>query len=156
MVWNGSKRRAVLLDLLERAGWSAGQVFFATLLAGGTAVTASNLPWKYSATLALSAGFASIVLTVLQYLGRATDLPFWPDLVVRLAKTFLASLGGSIVATGVFDVSKFDWTTAFNVALLATITALGKGLLARTQTGAGKATPSTLPESTYENAVKRG
>jgi len=166
MAWSASKIKAVLLDFVERAGWSAGQVFFATLLAGGT--TVSNLPWKYSSTLAISAGVSSIVLTAIQYLTRTTDLSFWPDLIVRLGKTFLSSLAGSIVAAGVFDITKFNWTTALNVAILATLTALGKGLLARGQAAftpkaapageagaAEKATPSTLPTGTYEHAVRR-
>jgi len=34
MAWTSAKWRAVLLDFLERAGWSAGEIFFATLLAG--------------------------------------------------------------------------------------------------------------------------
>jgi len=169
MAWSASKLKAVLLDFLERAGWSAGQVFFATLLAGGTSV--ANLPWKYSSTLAISAGVSSMILTAIQYLTRTTDLSFWPDLIVRLAKTFLASLAGSIVAAGVFDITKFNWTTALNIAILATLTALGKGLLARGQAAfapkappaggsaeaavAEKATPSTLPTGTYEHAVRR-
>jgi len=176
MAWSSSKVKAVVLDFLERAGWSAGQVFFATLLAGGSSM--SNLPWKYSSTLAISAGVSSIILTAIQYLTRTTDLSFWPDLVVRLGKTFLSSLAGSIVATGVFDITRFNWTTALNVAILATLTALGKGLLARGQAviapqpagapgagGAGgaaggsverqKATPSTLPTTTYEDAIRR-
>ena len=33
-------------------------------------------------------------------------------------------------AAQVFDVTTFGWTAALNVAALATITALGKGLLA--------------------------
>jgi hypothetical protein len=39
----GSKLKAVLLDFLGRAG-RPGRVFFATLLAGGSASTAANLP----------------------------------------------------------------------------------------------------------------
>jgi hypothetical protein len=170
MTWTRSKLKAVLLDFLERAGWSAGQVFFATLLAGGSTITAANLPWKYASTLALSAAVASVVLTVVQYATKATDLPFWPDTLVRLGKTFLASLAASIIASGVFDITKFDWTTALNVALLATITALGKGLLARgqafikTEPGAAvpasaaapRQSPSTLPEATYEEATVPG
>jgi hypothetical protein len=159
MAWSRSKLKAVLLDFLERAGWSAGQVFFATLLAGGTAAGAADLPWKYALTLALSAGVSSAVLTAVQYATRTTDLPFWPDLLVRLGKTFLASLAASIVAAGVFDVTTFDWTTALNVAFLATITAFGKGLLARGQSaapgGPSGSSPSTLPARTYADAVSR-
>ena len=154
MAWSGSRLRAVLLDLLERAGWSAGQVFFATLLAGGTTLSAANLPWKYASTIALSAAVSSVILTVLQYLVRATNLPFWADLAVRLAKTFLASVAASIAAAQIFDVTTFGWTAALNVAALATITALGKGLLARGQ-AAVSTSPSTLPESTYTHAISR-
>jgi uncharacterized membrane protein YjjP (DUF1212 family) len=100
------KWRAVVLDFVERAGWSAGQVFFATLLAGGVG-SVIDLPWRYSLTLAISAFVASLLLTAVQYLSKQTNLAFWPDLLTRLAKTFLASLSGSIVA-GAFDVTTFD------------------------------------------------
>ena len=160
-----SKWRAVLLDFLERAGWSAGQVFFATLLAGGTSVSVANLPWKYASTLAISAAVASAVLTAAQYAARITNLSFWPDMIVRLVKTFLATLAASMAA-GVFDVTKFNWTTALNIAFVATLTALGKGLLAREPVaavpaaapGAGpvvQTSPSTLPIGTYVHAVQR-
>lgn len=163
MAWSKAKVKAVLLDILERAGWSAGQVFFATLLAGGTATTVANLPWRYAVTIAASAAVSSVILTVLQYAARITDLPFWPDLLVRLAKTFLASLAASIAAAGVFDVTTFDWDAALNVAFLATITALGKGLLAREKPApagtekqaAREASPSTLPLETYIEATHR-
>jgi len=131
MAWTPAKWRAVVLDFLERAGWSAGEVFFATLLAGGTTATVANLPWSYSLTLALSAAVSSVILTALQYLAKQTNLAFWPDLLVRLLKTFLGSLSASFAAAKVFDVTSFHWSAAFNVAVLATLTALGKGLLAR-------------------------
>jgi len=89
MAWNSSKWRAVLLDFLERAGWSAGQVFFATVVAGSTQSAAIGLPWKTASLLALGAAVSSVVLTAVQYLGRFTNLSFWPDLLVRLGKTFL-------------------------------------------------------------------
>lgn len=165
MAWSTEKVKAVLLDILERAGWSAGQVFFATLLAGGTASTVANLPWKYAATIAVGAAVSSVLLTVLQYLARMTDLTFWPDMLVRLAKTFIASLAASMAAGSVFNVTTFEWESALNVAVLATITALGKGLLARERpTPAGtpgapaaesQASPSTLPLDTYIEATHR-
>ena len=154
----GQKWRVVLLDMLERSGWSAGQVFFATLLAGGTTVAVAGLPWKYASTLALSAGVSTLILTVLQYLVRLTDLKFWPDTIARLAKTFLASVAASVAADKVFDLTKFDWGTARDVAFLATISSLGKGLLARGQAQPAptpRTTPSTLPTETYVEAVKR-
>ncbi len=170
------KVKAVLLDFLERAGWSAGQVFVATLLAGGTTSAVTNLPWKYSLTLAASAAVSSIVLTGIQYLTRLTALSFWPDLLIRLAKTFLGSLAASFAA-GVFDVATFHWSSALDVAVLATLGALAKGLLAREHilpapatagatpvvpaggaapvTPAEKPSPSTLPIGTYREATDR-
>ena len=175
MAWTTAKWRAVVLDFLERAGWSAGEVFFATLLAGGTAASVTNLPWAYSSTLAISAAVSSIILTAVQYLAKQTNLSFWPDLLVRLLKTFLGSLAASFAAAKVFDITTFHWSAALNVAVLATLTALGKGLLARqpahaapTTAGgaaapaaatsavpAAQANPSTLPTQTYVEAVKQ-
>lgn len=152
----------VVLDFLERAGWTAGQVFFATLLAGGTLISVANLPWRYASVLALSAGVASVVLTALQYLGQwlagKQITNFWLDLLIRLAKTFLASLAGSFAAAHPFDVTTFHWTTALNLAAVAAITALGKGLLAggsapvaaaQVAVPAETRTPSTLPTGDY-------
>jgi hypothetical protein len=150
------KWRAVVLDFVERAGRSAGQVFVATLLAGGVG-SVINLPWKYALTLAVSAFVSSLVLTAVQYLSKLTNLAFWPDLIVRLAKTFLAALSGSMVA-GAFDITSFDWESALNIAFVATVGSFGKGLLAREpaapngQVPAG-ASPSTLPMGTYREAV---
>jgi hypothetical protein len=157
----------VLADFLERAGWSAGQVLFATLLAGGTSVTVANLPWKYASVLALSAAVGSVVLTAIQYVAKLTNLPFWEDTIVRLGKTFLASLAASFAAAHPFDITKFNWTTALNMAALAVLAALGKGLLARgsnavtavdhktTAPAANTVNPSTLPARTYLAAVQR-
>jgi hypothetical protein len=175
----------VVLDFLERAGWSAGQVFFATVVAGSSTAAAVGLPWKTATALAAGAAVSSLVLTAVQYLGRFTNLPFWPDLLVRLAKTFLGSLGASLSAGKLLDVTSFHWTAALNVAALATIAALGKGLLARgggvIPAGAGEAaeeavakggaqvavgrvpkqmvaaysSPSTLPTATYLDAIGR-
>lgn len=156
-----------LLDFIERAGWSAGQVFFATLLAGGTAATVANLPWRYASVMALSAALASVILTSIQYLSKMTKLGFWPDIIVRLGKTFLASLAGSVAAAHPFNVTTFHWSTALNVAAVAVLTAFGKGLLARTSdTGAAMAgagiavnalrNPSTLTTRNYVLATVRG
>jgi hypothetical protein len=82
-------------------------------------------------------------------------------------KTFLASLAASVAADGIFDVTTFDWGTALNVAVLATLAGLGKGLLAREparaaapadaespQVPAAGPSPSTLPLETYAEATK--
>jgi hypothetical protein len=59
-----------------------------------------------------------------------------------------------------FDIHTFDWATALNIAALAVLTALGKGLLAGSsarETGkrAGGRNPSTLPGTVYLAAVQR-
>lgn len=156
------RRNPLFLDFAERAGWSAGQVFFATLLAGGTVVSVADLPWAYAFTVSASAALASVLLTALQYLGRVTNLSFWPDVLVRLSKTFIASLLASITAAGVFNAIEFDWTTALNVAFVTTLTALGKGLLAREKSPVGgpestgaPASPSTLSPDVYRSATTR-
>jgi hypothetical protein len=172
MAWNSGKWKAVMLDFAERAGWSAAQVFYATVTAGGVSHVVIGLPWKHALILGVSAGVSSIVLTALQYLSRATDLSFWPDAIVRLGKTFLGSLGASLAATKVFDAFAFNWTNALNIAFLATLAALGKALLARgphispevaaDAVAVGRAVvpqqranPSTLSSGTYLEAVKR-
>ena len=164
MGWTRAKWHAVLLDFVERAGWSAGEAFFATLLAGGTTGPVTGLPWKYAFTLAVSAAVLSVLLTAVQYLTGFTKLTFWADLGVRLAKTFIGSFVASTAAAGLFDVTKFDWGTSFNVAVVATLGALGKGLLARLPqpapagvTAAAPAAdgdnPSTLRPAMYDEAV---
>lgn len=115
-------------------------------------------------------------MTGVQYLTNKTELGFWHDLEVRLAKTFLASLGGSFLAAHPFDITKFDWATALNLATVATLTALAKGLLARESgtdahaaatdaraattgtpatPGVGGPSPSTLPSKVYWSAITR-
>lgn len=174
MAWSRSKWTAVLLDVGERAGWSAGQVLFATLLAGGTAVAIGDLPWKLSLTLAGSAALASVVLTAGQYVAKLTNMPFWADLLARLLKTFLSSMAASFLADHPFNVTTFHWTTALNLAAVATITALGKGFLASGHSVAApggpagpaaagqppappaplQRTPSTLTTTTYLHAIR--
>jgi hypothetical protein len=174
VAWSGSKWKAVVLDFGERAGWSAAQVFYATVTAGGVGHAVIGLPWKHALILGVSAGVSSIILTLLQYLSRATDLSFWPDAIVRLAKTFVGSLAGSLAAAKVFDAFAFNWTNALNIAFLATLAALGKALLARgphvspevsvdpqavavgrAKVPTQRANPSTLASGTYYEAVSR-
>jgi hypothetical protein len=115
-------------------------------------VAAVGLPWKYASVLAAGAAVSSIILTALQYLGRFTNLSFWPDTFVRLAKTFLGSLAASFSAAKIFDITTFHWSTALNVAALATISALGKGLLAR----GGAVVPALTGAVAPDNAAVEG
>jgi hypothetical protein len=146
-------RYAKSLDYLERAGWTAGQQFFAVLLATGATGTAVDLPWKLAASMAAGAAIISLVTTAVQYSAKQTGGAFWKDLAWRLSKTFLASLGASFGADKAFDVLAFDWSSALDLAVLTTLGALGKGLLARAPDSGDN--PSTLLPGTYELAVQR-
>ena len=138
--------RAIFWDFVERAGWSAGQQFVAILLAAGTAGSVLALPWVLAGAMAAGAAVASLVATAVQYLTGLTGRTFWPDLAIRLVKTFLVSLAASFGAE-VVNVLTFNWSEALGIAVLTTIGALGKGFLAR-QDGAGD-NPSTLRPALY-------
>jgi len=149
-----SKTKSRILDYLERAGWTAGQQFFAVLLATGAAgavAGVADLPWKLATSMAVGAAIISLVTTAVQYAAGQTGGGFWKDLGWRLGKTFLASLGASFGADKAFNVLEFDWTGALDLAVLATLGALGKGLLARAPQDGDN--PSTLRPAMYREAV---
>ena len=143
--------KAKFFDYLEKAGWTAGQQFFAVLLATGATGSVIDLPWKLAASMAVGAAIVSLLTTFVQYAASKEGGPFRTDLIWRLVKTFVASVAGAIAADAAFDFTEFDWKDAFDLALLATLGALGKGLLARAP-GNGD-NPSTLRPSLYEKAV---
>jgi hypothetical protein len=140
-----------ILDGLERAGWSAGQTMVVVLLTSGT-VDIHHVNWGLALGTAVGAFVVSGLATVLVYMSQHAQGSFWVDLGCRLAKTFVAALIGAIGAD-YFDAFTFDWNAALNIALLATLGALGKGLLARQETADGN-NPSTLPAATYNLATQ--
>jgi hypothetical protein len=147
--------RPIIADFVERAGWTAGQQFFAVLLSTSSVSGLVDLPWQLAAVSSLGAAVASVLTTFLQYLARLTDLGFWTDQVVRLAKTFVASLLGSVSAD-LAGILAFDWASAIDLAAVTTLSAFAKGLLARQQTAEGaQPSPSTLTATTYDHAVRR-
>lgn len=120
--------RDSLLDILERAGTSAGEQFLSVVLLVGGASSLAKLPWKYALSTSLGAFAVSVLTTLLVLLTVAGPLPFWADLLIRAVKTFAASLLGSL-GTGVIDVLSIPWHTALNIAALATFFAVIKGLV---------------------------
>jgi hypothetical protein len=134
------------LDIVERAGWTAAQQFLSVLLTTSAVSSVIGLPWKLALVMAVGAAVVSVVATLIQYATRLNTHNFWMDLLIRLVKTFLASLAGSFGASHPFNVLTFHWSAALDLAFVATLTALGKGLLARQP---GAETPSTLPASHY-------
>lgn len=121
--------QAKVLDLLERALWSGGEQLFAALFVTTVAVTSVfGLPWKYALVTAAGAFVASVLLSIVQFAVTGV-LPFWADLAVRAVKTFAASLAGAGLA-GPFDILTVHWSVILNAALLATLIAVGKAVLA--------------------------
>lgn len=141
-----------ILDGLERAGWSAGQTLVVVLLTSGAVTDIRNLNWSFALGTAVGAFMVSGLATLLMYMSQLAPVSFWIDLSIRLAKTFVAAFIGAIGAD-YFDAFTFDWNAALNIAVLATLGALGKGLLARQQTPGGN-NASTLPPSTYSLATE--
>lgn len=126
-----------LLDALERAGTSAGEQFLAIIVAGG-AVSVSGLPWE--AALGTSAGAFLVSLLLTASTLVVPSLPYWADLGVRTVKTFAASLVGALGA-GVVNVIDVHWVTDLNIAAVAALLCLAKGLLSPN----AHLSPSLLP-----------
>jgi len=141
-----------ILDALERAGWSAGQTLVVVLLTSGTVIDIQHLNWGFALGTAVGAFLVSVLATFLMYLSQLPQGSFWVDLGFRLVRTFVAALIGAIGAE-YFDAFTFDWNAALNIAVLATLGALGKGLLARQESDGGN-NPSTLPPVTYSLAAQ--
>ena len=143
------KASAIVADLFERAAWTTAQQFLAVLLTTTTAARVGELPWKLALGTGLGAGLISLLTTFGQRALKWTNLGFWPDLGLRMAKTFAASLVGTVGAD-VFNVFELDWASAANVAVVATVIALGKGVLSRNEPSASvQANPSSLSAEKY-------
>ncbi len=167
-----ARRTSIIWDFVERAGWSAGQQFVSILLTAGSVTAVVGLPWELALWTAAGAAIVSMLTTAVLYLTSigapgVLTLGFWPDLMVRLVKTFLSSLLGSMGAAAVNPMT-FGWVAALNVAAVATLGALAKGLLAREPLAAAEPTgsagtvagvkpdsPSTLRTATYLTATGR-
>lgn len=146
-----NKWRAITWDYVERAGWSAGQQFFAVLFTTTTVATVAGLPWASASVMAVGAAIISLLTTAVEYTNKALKTAsYGKDLALRLVKTFASSLLGAMGAEAVFDFLHFGWIAALNIAAVATLAALGKGLLARDSTDTPNA--STLKVQTYNDA----
>lgn len=120
--------RKYLLDPFERAASTFVQQLVIVLL---TATGASLLVTQNWAVALDSAGFAAL-------LSLATSLlTFWVsvkppavDLALRLLKTFVQSVLGTLLANNVQSVVHADWKGALSLALPVTLAALLKGIAA--------------------------
>lgn len=155
-----TRPRAIALDFAERAGWTAGQQFTAVLLTTTGGAELVDLPWGLALLTSFGAALASLATTAVLYVPAVAARirsSYWRDVVVRLVKTFLSSLAGSVLAVVLVD--DFDWVAALDLAAIATLQSLAKGLLARgpgdLDDGGRPSTPSTLANATYERARSR-
>lgn len=139
----------VVRDFGERALWTGGQQFVAVLLATSPSSGFIDLPWRVALSTAAGAMIVSLMTTALQYvpsLRHRIGRRFGVDVALRVVKTFVASFLGTVGAMQ-FDVLAFDWSNAFDLAVVATIGALAKGFLAA---GPGAANnPSTMRGNDY-------
>lgn len=74
--------KAVLLDFLERAGWSAGQAFVATLLVGGASVSAGFSAGQLPPNEPTSATELQLDLAVSDTDGFLARVAYYLDLIV--------------------------------------------------------------------------
>lgn len=146
-----SRISAVVWDYVERAGWTTGQAFISVLLAANASRTI-DLPWKLALGVGLGAGLISLLTTFLAALTGLQSEDFWVDLGVRLAKTFLSTLLGAMASIQVLNIFAFDFGSALDLAFVATLTALGKGLLAR-GSGGDKALGAPVSASTLDDGT---
>lgn len=162
-----TRPRDIALDFAERAGWTAGQQFLAVLLAttGAAAAAADtsvvDLPWQLALTSSLGAAVASVPTTAALYLRGFyawITASYWRDLITRVLKTFTASVAGTLLAVQVVDTYDLGWRSALDLAAIATLQCIAKGVLAREPRGisgdGGQAgTASTLSLATIHSAA---
>lgn len=130
-----------VLDPLERAGRTFLQQFVVILLATGDAGLLVTQNWAFAAD---SAGFAAVVSVLTSVLTfKVQTLPAAADLALRVAKTFVQSLLGTLAASHITSVAHADWKGALAIAVPVALTALLTGLLALAQPGTNGA--SFLP-----------
>lgn len=124
-----AKTRALILDLLERAGVSAGQQFLTVALASGTFLNLAGLPWKLALATGGGAFVLSLATSALTKLTGLDNLSYWKELIRRTVVTFIQSFL-SMLGAGVIDVTHVHWLSDLNIATVAAFMAIAKGLLA--------------------------
>jgi hypothetical protein len=125
MSWFQDNKRAVY-DVLERAGKSFLQVGVGVAF---LSVTPDNMfspaAWYQAVGVGLGAALVSVVLSLVTW--KVRPLGYWPDIAIRMVRTFLGSLVASWGATvGPFDVFHFSWhdslALAFSVMIASLVT----------------------------------
>jgi len=128
---------AAVLGFLERVVWTYVEAFAALLLVGpsidiSTATAAGMAAIPAAVTFAMNAIRAAEI---------PAGLPFYFDLVLRIAKTYVAGFLGFLVALPVFRLD----VGILSAAAMAGIPALLALLKGAAATRLGAETPATLP-----------
>lgn len=130
-----------LLDAAERAASTFVQTLVVVLFAAGVSVM-GNPNWS----VALLAGAIAAAVSVLTSLASLPlpALPAWPDLALRVVKTFLQSFVGALAVSSYIHV---NWAGALATALPVALLALVKGVTAMS-------VPGTVPGASLAPAPK--
>lgn len=126
-IWNRLPLK--VRDVLERALSSSGQQFLAVVIGAGAFNSITGLPWVPALSTAAGAGLISLLLSAGQVIVGLDKLPYAVDLLIRVGKTFAASLLATLGDQQFVDVLHVHWITALNIAAVASFLALVKGLL---------------------------
>jgi hypothetical protein len=119
-----------LIDPAERAGKTFVQQFTVVLMAASTAGIMIQQNWLKAADSALFAAAISLLSTYILILAGLGMLSPYLDLIVRCAKTFLASFVGALTASDLTSAVQTDWKGALAVAVPVTVLALIMGIAA--------------------------
>lgn len=115
-------------DPISRAYHSFAQAAVAVAFVGGVIPAAGlgSVPWQAALLAGAGAALSSLILSAVTFPVPA--LPVAADTVVRLARTFLNTLGGLFAASGLTVVT-FGWRGALLAAASAAVGALVKTYL---------------------------
>lgn len=121
--------RSFLTDTGERAASTFIQTLVVVLFAAGVSVI-GNPDWGVAAIAGLIAAAVS-VLTSMASVPLPTLSP-WPELGLRVVKTFVQSFVGALVVANYINV---NWAGALATALPVALLAAAKGLIAMSVPG---------------------
>jgi hypothetical protein len=134
--------------MLDRAGRSTLQQFVVVAFAAIPAVDQiSSIPWYGAVATALGAGVVSLLTSLASW--KVPTLSFWPDLGVRVGKTFVQSLLATLGA-GAINLFSVYWLHAVDMAAFAALLSLVMGLLA---TGANVTKSAASASLVYDSAT---
>lgn len=139
-----------VIDMFDRAGRTTLQQFLVIAFAGIPAVgSVTHLAWYEALGVGVGAGVLSILMSLLSW--KVPVLSFWPDVLVRMVRTFVQSLVASIGA-GAFNVFTANWGALLTIALATSALSLASSLLV-SGVYAPKSTLASSPSIAYDSTT---